>query len=43
MFRGDLNVEQAREVVHAAPVILFVIIDQLQMLHTILSQNVNIS
>jgi len=42
VFRGDLNVEQAREVFHAANEILFAMIDQLQILHTTVCQNVKI-
>ena len=33
MFRGDLNVEQAREVFHGAHESLFTMIDQLHMGH----------
>jgi len=43
VFRGDLNVEQNRELFHAAHESLFAMIDQLHMRHTTLCQNVKIS
>jgi hypothetical protein len=43
MFRGDMNVEQAKEVFNPAHEILFAMIDQLQMPHTTVCQNVKIS
>jgi hypothetical protein len=38
VFRWDLNVEQAREVFHAACEILFAMIEKLQMPHTTVCQ-----
>jgi len=43
VFRGDLNVEQAREVCHAAHESLLAMIDQVEMPHTTVCQNVKIS
>jgi len=43
VFRGDLNVAEAREVFHAAHESLFAMSDQLQMPHTTVYQNVKIS
>ena len=42
-FKWDLNVEQAREVFHAAYEILFAMIEQLQMPHTTVCWAVKVS